>query len=224
MVPSYSLVIWLPKTPKSHQSPVAPSSRKLWFSEDTQFWPKYSNGPGVAKSWQISKVTIRCHKRCLKLSWDQIWQKNSNGKCPKLPIRSAHSLRYIGGLSVNLNHLKIRHLSMDKLNPPPPRHWDPDLLAHLPGIAPTANIPRNMVDNPGIPMYPKVPVCWVQKNKVLMLHQKIAHIPHTIIPPGFGWSRHSFTLPPTMRVLLKEIVTYSFTSEWPKWKWRFPLS
>ena len=106
MVPSYSLVIWLPKTPKSHRSPVAPSSRKLWFSEDTQFWPKYSNGPGVTKSWQISKVTIRCHKRCLKLSWVQIWQKNSNGKCPKLPIRSAHSLRYIGGLSVNLNHLK----------------------------------------------------------------------------------------------------------------------
>ena len=107
MVPSYSLVIWLPKTPKSHWSPVTPSSRKLWFSEDTQFWPKYSNGPGVTKSWQISKVTIRCHKRCLKLSWVQIWQKNSNGKCPKLPIRSAHSLRYIGGLSVNLNHLKI---------------------------------------------------------------------------------------------------------------------
>ena len=94
MVPSYSLVIWLPKTPKSHWSPIAPSSRKLWFSEDTQFWPKYSNGPGVAKSWQISKVTIRCHKRCLKLSWDQIWQKNSNGKCPKLPIMSAHALRY----------------------------------------------------------------------------------------------------------------------------------
>ena len=45
-------------------------------------------------------------------------------------------------------------------------------------------------------MYPKVPVCWEQKSKVLMLHQKIAHIPHTIIPPGFGWSRHSFTLPP----------------------------
>ena len=94
MVPSYSLVIWLPKTTKLHRSPVAPSSRKLWFSEDTQFWPKYSNGPGVAKSWQISKVTIRCHKRCLKLSWVQIWQKNSNGKCPKLPIRSTHSLRY----------------------------------------------------------------------------------------------------------------------------------
>ena len=93
MVPSYSLVIWLPKIPRSHWRPVAPSSRKLWFSEDTQFWPKYSNGPRVAKSWQISKVTIRCHKRCLKLSWDQIWQKNSNGKCPKLPIRSAHSLR-----------------------------------------------------------------------------------------------------------------------------------
>ena len=120
MVPSYSLVIWLPKTPKSHQSPVAPSSRKLWFSEDTQFWPKYSNSPGVAKSWQISKVTIRCHKRCLKLSWDQIWQKNSNGKCPKLPIRSAHSLRYIGGLSVNLNHLKNQALAYGQVKPPPP--------------------------------------------------------------------------------------------------------
>ena len=116
MVPSYSLVIWLPKTPKSHRSPVAPSSRKLWFSEDTQFWPKYSNGPGVAKSWQISKVTIRCHKRCLKLSWVQIWQKNSNGKCPKLPIRSAHSLRYIGGLSVNLNHLKSGSISFGHSN------------------------------------------------------------------------------------------------------------
>ena len=118
--------------------------------------------------------------------------------------------------------IKIRYLPMDKLNPP--WHRDPDLLAHPLGIAPTADIPRNMVSNPGTPIYPKVPVCWEQKNKVLMLHQKIAHIPHTMIPPGFGWSRHSFTLPPTMRVLLKEIVTYSFTSEWPKWKWKFPLS
>ena len=31
---------------------------------------------------------------------------------------------------------------MDKLNPPPPRHWDPDLLARLLGITPTADIPR----------------------------------------------------------------------------------
>ena len=82
MVPSYSLVIWLPKTPKSHWSPVAPSSRKLWFSEDTQFWPKYSNGPGVTKSWQISKVTIRCHKTCLKLSWVKFDQKIPMGSVP----------------------------------------------------------------------------------------------------------------------------------------------
>ena len=47
---------------------------------------------------------------------------------------------------------------MDKLNPPP-RHRDPDLLAHPPGIAPTANIPRDMVENPGDPMCPTVPVC-----------------------------------------------------------------
>ena len=110
--------------------------------------------------------------------------------------------------------MKIRHLPMDKLNPP--RHRDPDLLAHPPGIAPTADIPRDMVENPSDPMCPTVPVCWEQKNKVLMLHQKIAHIPHAINPPGFGWPQHSFTLPPTMRVLLKEIVTYSFTGEWPK--------
>ena len=48
---------------------------------------------------------------------------------------------------------------MDKLNPPPPQHQDPDLLAHPPGIAPTADIPRDMVENPGDPMCPKVPVC-----------------------------------------------------------------
>ena len=115
-------------------------------------------------------------------------------------------------------------LAYGQVKPPPLQHRDPDLLAHPPGIAPTADIPRNMVDNPGIPIYPKVPVCWEQKNKVLMLHQKIAHIPHTIIPPGFGWFRHSFTLPPTTRVLLKEIVTYSFIGVWPRWKWEFPLS
>ena len=39
--------------------------------------------------------------------------------------------------------LKIRHLPMDKFNPP----WlqDPDLLAHLLGIAPMASIPKDMV-------------------------------------------------------------------------------
>ena len=94
MVPSYSLVTWPPKSPKLHRAVVTPSLRKLWFSEGTVFWPKYSNSSGVTKSWQISKVTIRCHKRCLKLSWVQIWQKNSNGKCPKLPVRSSHALCY----------------------------------------------------------------------------------------------------------------------------------
>ena len=107
MVPSYSLVIWLLKTPKSHRSAIAPSLRKLWFSEDTQFWPKYSNSPGVVKSWQISKVTTRCHKTCLKLSWVQIWQKNSGWEVSQIANKK-HSLALLsGGLSVNLNHLKI---------------------------------------------------------------------------------------------------------------------
>ena len=90
MVPSCSPVICPPKTPKPCWPLIAPSSRKLWFSEGPIFWQKYSNGPGVAKSWHMSKVTIRCHKWCVKLSWVQIWQKNSNGKCPKLPIRNYH--------------------------------------------------------------------------------------------------------------------------------------
>ena len=42
--------------------------------------------------------------------------------------------------------LKIRHLPMDKFNPPPPLQlWDPDLLAHPPGITPMASIPKDMV-------------------------------------------------------------------------------
>ena len=105
MVPSCSPVICPSKTPKPHRPLIAPSLRKLWFSEGPVFWQKYSNSPGVAKSWHMSKVTIRCHKRCAKLSWVQIWQKNSNGKCPKLPITDSHSV-LLGGLSVNLNHLK----------------------------------------------------------------------------------------------------------------------
>ena len=54
---------------------------------------------------------------------------------------------------------KNQALAYGQVKPPPPRHQDPDLLAHLPGIAPTADIPRDMVENPGDPMCPKVPVC-----------------------------------------------------------------
>ena len=70
------------KPPKPRQPPIAPSLRKLWFSEGPVFWQKYSNGPAVAKSWHMSKVTIRCHKRCVKLSWVQIWQKIPMGSVP----------------------------------------------------------------------------------------------------------------------------------------------
>ena len=94
MVPPYSLGACPPKTPRTLWRPVAPSSSKHWLSEDPCFWPKYSNGPGVAKNWHMSKWTSRGPRRCLKLSWDQIWQKNVNGKCPKLPKRNCQSLRY----------------------------------------------------------------------------------------------------------------------------------
>ena len=45
---------------------------------------KISNGPGDAKNRHISKLTQKGPNRCHKVSWVQIWQKNSNGKCPKL--------------------------------------------------------------------------------------------------------------------------------------------
>ena len=94
MVPPYSLGTCPPTNPKTLWRPVAPSSRKHWLSEDPWFWPKYSNGPGVARNWQMSKLTSWGPRRCLKLSWDQIWQKNVNGKCSKLPKRNCRVLRY----------------------------------------------------------------------------------------------------------------------------------
>ena len=93
MVPPYSLGTCPPTTLKPLWRPVAPSSRKHWLSEDPWFRPKYSNGSGVAKNWHMSKWTSG-GPRCLKLSWDQIWQKNVNGKCPKLPKRNCQSLWY----------------------------------------------------------------------------------------------------------------------------------
>ena len=93
----YHHIAWVPahlKPPRTLWRPVAPSSRKHRLSEDPCFWPKYSNGPGVAKNWHMSKWTSRGPRRCLKLSWDQIWQRNVNGKCPKLPKRNCQSLRY----------------------------------------------------------------------------------------------------------------------------------
>ena len=67
---------------------------KNWFCEDPWLWPKYSNGSGVAKNSHMSKLTKRGPRRYLKLSWDKIWQQNSNGKFPKMPKRDSHAPRY----------------------------------------------------------------------------------------------------------------------------------
>ena len=94
MVPSYSLGTCPPKSLKTHWSLVTPSSRKKLISEDTWFCQKYLYGPGDAKTWHVSEVVTKCHRRCLKLLWVQIWQKNSNGKCPKLLKRDSHAPCY----------------------------------------------------------------------------------------------------------------------------------
>ena len=83
MVLPYSLGICPPKIPKPHQSLLTPSSRKKSIFWRHLFLTNYSNGPGVAKNWHMSKLTKKGPRRCHKLSWVQTWQKKSNGKCPK---------------------------------------------------------------------------------------------------------------------------------------------
>ena len=75
---------------KSHRSFI---EKKLIFW-DPIFWHKYSNGPGVTKKWHISNLTKKGPRTCHKLSWAQIWEKNSNGKCPKWAIRDSQLLQY----------------------------------------------------------------------------------------------------------------------------------
>ena len=58
------------------------------------FLANYLNGPGVAKNWHMSKLTKKGPRRCHKVSWAQIWQKNSNGKCLKLPKRNSRTPCY----------------------------------------------------------------------------------------------------------------------------------
>ena len=75
------------------------------------FLANYLNGPWVTKNWQMSKLTKKGPRRCHKVSWVQIWQKNSNGKCPKLPKKKFPCAMLLGRLSVNLNHLKTPNLT-----------------------------------------------------------------------------------------------------------------
>ena len=89
MVPPYSLGTCPATNPETLWCQVTPSSRENWFSEDIFFFANYSNGPGVAKNWHMSKLTKNGPRKCYKVSWVQIWQKNSNGKCPKLPKRNS---------------------------------------------------------------------------------------------------------------------------------------
>ena len=70
-------------TPKSLWCPITPSSRKHWLSEDPWFWPKYSNGPGVAKNWHMLKLTSRDPRRCLETKFDKKIPMGSVPNCQK---------------------------------------------------------------------------------------------------------------------------------------------
>ena len=87
--PSCSLFILWPYIKYKYGRLGAPFLRYLWFREGT----KILNGPRDTNNWHISNLTKK-GPRCHKVSWVQIWQKNSNGKCSKLPKRSCQSVWY----------------------------------------------------------------------------------------------------------------------------------
>ena len=105
MVPPYSLGTCPPTNLETLWSPVTPSSRKNWFSEDIFFWqitqtalesPKID----ICQNWP--KRVLGDVIRCLGSKFDKKIPKGSVPKCQK-EILMRHLL---GGLSVNLNHLK----------------------------------------------------------------------------------------------------------------------
>ena len=96
MVPPYSLGICPPTTPKTLWSPVASSLKKKSIFWRHLFLANYLNGPGVAKNWHLSKLTKKGPRRCHKVSWVQIWQKNSKGSVPNCQkeILMRHAIRW----------------------------------------------------------------------------------------------------------------------------------
>ena len=68
--------------------------KKIDFLKAPNFDKSTRNSPGVTKNWHMSKLTKKSPRICNKLSWVQIWQKNSNGRCPKLPKRNSHAPCY----------------------------------------------------------------------------------------------------------------------------------
>ena len=90
MVPPYSLGTCPPTKPETLWCPIAPSSRKNWFSEGIFFWqitwmalelPKID----ICQNWP--RRVLGDVIRCLEPKFDK---KNSNGKCLKLPKRNSH--------------------------------------------------------------------------------------------------------------------------------------
>ena len=95
MVPSYSLLIYPPKPNPN----TGVSVHCYWdifnFLKAPNFGKKYSNGPGVTKSWYMSKLTKKDPRIFLKVSWVQVWQKIPMGSVPnrQLEILMLHAIR-----------------------------------------------------------------------------------------------------------------------------------
>ena len=96
MVPPYSLGTWPPTNPKTLWSPIAPSSRKNWFSEGIFFWqitrmalesPKLD----ICQNWP--RKVLGDIIRCLKSKFDKKIPMRSVPNCRK-EIPARHAIRW----------------------------------------------------------------------------------------------------------------------------------
>ena len=77
MVPSCSLVICPTKTPKPRRPLVAPSSKKLWFSEGPVFWQKSVAYFKLFNTMQLPKRVQSQHFALGQTSWVNVGQQRS---------------------------------------------------------------------------------------------------------------------------------------------------
>ena len=96
MVPPYSLGTCPPTNPETLWCPIAPSSRKNWFSEGIFFLANYSHGPGVTKidicqNWP--RRVLGNVIRCLEPKFDKKIPMGSVPNCLK-EIPACHAIRW----------------------------------------------------------------------------------------------------------------------------------
>ena len=93
MVPPYSLGTYPPTTPSHFDTLSLLHQENIDFLKSPDFGQSTRTALESPKNWHTSKLTKRGPRRCLKLSWDQIWQK-FQWKVSKLPKRNCRAWSY----------------------------------------------------------------------------------------------------------------------------------